>query len=182
MRNTRWASRGKNYQKRHTGFYHSYRFRLLCPSAAIIYCLPWELQLIKEGILCIWCASYSGKSSVSGWKDFYLASYLPSRCLLVHSNIWNEVQSKKEGNGKERIHSEDRKKPLESFYPCLCFLPRRECEGKVKRYVEIAYKQVSWVYSLRPCHVTGSRENNLQPWKKHGYSVKFLLLFFLNLQ
>lgn len=101
------------------------------------------------------------------------------RCLQVHSNIWNEVQSKKEGNGKERIHFEDRKKPLESFYPCLCFLPRRECERKVKRCVEIAYKQVSWVYSLRPCHVTGSRENNLQPWKKHGYSVEVFVVVFL---
>lgn len=95
---------------------------------------------------------------------------------------WEEMQSKKEGNGKERIHLEDRKKTLESFYACLCFLPRRECEREVKRYVEIAYKQVSWVCFLRLCHVIGNRENNLQPRKNTITVLEFLLLFFLNLQ
>lgn len=59
--------------------------------------------------------------------------------VTCHGCLLERDASKKEGNGKERIHLEDRKKTLESFYSCLCFLPRRECEREVKRYVEIAY-------------------------------------------
>lgn len=98
------------------------------------------------------------------------------RCLVVHSRIWEEMQRKK-GMVKKDTPWGQNETTWIFFTLVSVSLPRRECEREVKRYIEIAHKQASRVFSLRLCHVIGNRENKLQPWKTQLQCWSFCCCF-----